>query len=123
MATPYAGLNSPVAVTHYVMTGASGVTSTGAKLAGTVDNGLFGAYGNLGWHRLQGKHVADNDQQEFGAGVYVHALDTDYQSLTAGLNVSAMRVAHSGKKKPHPTPSPMASTTRGSSPNLNFIGE
>ena len=68
-----------------------GVTSTGAKLAGTVDNGLFGAYGSLGWHRLQGKHVADNDQQEFGAGVYVHALDTDYQSLTAGLNVSAMR--------------------------------
>ena len=32
-------------------------------------------------------------------------------------------IAHSGKKKPHPTPSPMASTTRGSSPNLNFIGE
>ena len=33
LATPYAGLNSPVAVTHYVMTGASGVTSTGEDMA------------------------------------------------------------------------------------------
>ena len=33
LATPYAGLNHPVAVTHYVLTGASGITTTGTDMA------------------------------------------------------------------------------------------
>ena len=37
------------------------------------------------------------------------------------LKVSAMRVAQPGRKDPQATPSAMASTTRGKSPNLNFI--
>jgi hypothetical protein len=37
------------------------------------------------------------------------------------LKVSAMRVAQPGRKNPQATPSAMASTTRGKSPNLNFI--
>ncbi|MGB3392751.1 MAG: cellulose synthase subunit BcsC-related outer membrane protein, partial [Stenotrophomonas sp.] len=68
-----------------------GVTSTGARMAATIDNGLLGGYASLAWHRLQGTHVADNDRQELGAGVYVHALETANQSLTAGLNLTAMQ--------------------------------
>ncbi|MBN8791387.1 MAG: BCSC C-terminal domain-containing protein [Stenotrophomonas nitritireducens] len=68
-----------------------GVTATGARMAATLDNGLLGGYASLGWHRLQGTHVADNDRQELGAGVYVHALETANQSLTAGLNLTAMQ--------------------------------
>lgn len=68
-----------------------GVTATGARMAATVDNGLLGGYANLAWHRLQGTHVAGNDRQELGAGVYVHALETANQSLTAGLNLTAMQ--------------------------------
>jgi len=68
-----------------------GVAATGARMAATVDNGLLGGYASLAWHRLQGTHVADNDRQELGAGVYVHALETANQSLTAGLNLTAMQ--------------------------------
>ncbi len=68
-----------------------GVTATGARMAATVDNGLLGGYASLAWHRLQGTHVAGNDRQELGAGVYVHALETANQSLTAGLNLTAMQ--------------------------------
>ena len=68
-----------------------GVTATGAKVAATVDNGLLGGYASLAWHRLEGENVAANDRQELGLGVYVHALETANQSLTAGLNLSAMR--------------------------------
>ncbi|SBV38075.1 Cellulose synthase operon protein C [uncultured Stenotrophomonas sp.] len=68
-----------------------GVTATGARLAATVDNGLLGGYAGLAWHSLQGTHVADNDRRELGAGIYVHALETDSQSLTAGLNLTALQ--------------------------------
>ena len=68
-----------------------GVTATGAKVAATVDNGLLGGYASLAWHRLEGENVADNDRQELGVGIYVHALQTTNQSLTAGLNLSAMK--------------------------------
>lgn len=33
LATPYAGLGNPVSVTHYVMSGASGITTTGKDMA------------------------------------------------------------------------------------------
>ncbi|MDO5574870.1 MAG: serine hydrolase domain-containing protein [bacterium] len=33
LATPYAGLNQPIEVTHYVLTGASGITTTGTDMA------------------------------------------------------------------------------------------
>lgn len=68
-----------------------GVTATGAKVEATMDNGLLGTYGNFAWHRLEGENVAGNDRQEASVGVYVHALETDNQSLTAGLNLTAMR--------------------------------
>jgi len=68
-----------------------GVTASGAKLAATVDNGQLGGYASASWHRLEGENVADNDRQEVGVGVYVHALETDNQSLTAGLNLTAMQ--------------------------------
>lgn len=68
-----------------------GVTATGAKLGATLDNGLIGGYASLGWHRLEGENVADNERRELGVGVYVHALESDNQSLTAGLNVTALQ--------------------------------
>ncbi len=68
-----------------------GVTATGAKLGGTLDNGLIGGYASLSWHRLEGENVASNERQELGVGVYVHALETEDQSLTAGLNVTALQ--------------------------------
>lgn len=68
-----------------------GVTATGAKIGGTLDNGLLGGYANLSWHRLQGQNVANNERSEIGLGVYVHALETSNQSLTAGLNVTALQ--------------------------------
>ena len=68
-----------------------GVTATGAKVDATMDNGLIGTYANFGWHRLEGENVAANERQEASVGVYVHALETANQSLTAGLNLTAMR--------------------------------
>ncbi len=68
-----------------------GVTATGAKIGGTLDNGLIGGYANLSWHRLQGENVANNERSEVGLGVYVHAVETSNQSLTAGLNVTALQ--------------------------------
>lgn len=68
-----------------------GVTATGAKIGGTLDNGLLGGYATASWHRLEGENVANNERQEIGVGVYVHALSTDDQSLTAGLNVTALQ--------------------------------
>ncbi|WP_024870000.1 cellulose biosynthesis protein BcsC [Pseudoxanthomonas suwonensis] len=68
-----------------------GVTATGARLDATIDNGQVGGYANISAHRLEGENVAGNDRQELGLGVYVHALERDNQSLTAGLNLTAMR--------------------------------
>ena len=68
-----------------------GVAATGAKIGGTLDNGVLGGYATASWHRLEGENVADNERQEVGVGVYVHALRSDDQSLTAGLNVSALQ--------------------------------
>lgn len=68
-----------------------GVTATGAKIGGTLDNGLLGGYAGLSWHRLQGENVASNERREVGLGVYVHALETGNQSLTAGLNLTALQ--------------------------------
>jgi len=68
-----------------------GVTATGASVGGTLDNGLLGGYATASWHRLEGENVADNERQELGVGVYVHALQTADQSLTAGLNVTALQ--------------------------------
>lgn len=68
-----------------------GVAATGARLSTTLDNGLVGGYANVGIARLEGHNVADNDHQQVDLGVYVHAVETDNQSLTAGLNLTAMR--------------------------------
>lgn len=68
-----------------------GVAATGAKVGGTLDNGLIGGYANASWHRLEGENVADNERLELGVGVYVHALRSDDQSLTAGLNVTSLQ--------------------------------
>lgn len=68
-----------------------GVTSNGLVLSGTLDNGLLGGYVNLAAHRLKGRNVADNDQRQADLGFYVHAVQTDDQSLTAGVNLTAMR--------------------------------
>jgi hypothetical protein len=81
----FAGVKDPFTGLTWVC-----VTSTGAKLAGTVDNGLFGAYGSLGWHCLWAITWPTTTSRNSVRG-YVHALDTDCPSLTAGLNVSAMR--------------------------------
>jgi len=68
-----------------------GVTSNGATLSGTLDNGLLGGYANLAAHRLTGNNVADNDHRQVDLGFYVHALETANQSLTAGVNLTAMQ--------------------------------
>ncbi|MBV6861490.1 MULTISPECIES: cellulose biosynthesis protein BcsC [Xanthomonas] len=68
-----------------------GVTSTGLSLSATADNGLLGGYANLAAHRLQGNHVADNDHRQVDLGFYVHALETEHQSLTAGVNLTTMQ--------------------------------
>lgn len=87
-----------------------GVTAAGGTVGGTVDNGLLGGYANLSWHRLTGENVADNTRKELGAGMYVHALRSDDQSLTAGLHVTAMQYdrnlrgftfGHGGYFSPH----------------------
>ncbi|MCD9006570.1 BCSC C-terminal domain-containing protein [Luteimonas sp. XNQY3] len=71
-----------------------GVAATGARLSTTLDNGLVGGYANLGLARLEGRNVADNEHQQLDLGVYVHAVETDDHSLTAGLNLTAMRYEH-----------------------------
>ncbi|NJB80809.1 cellulose biosynthesis protein BcsC [Xanthomonas arboricola] len=68
-----------------------GVTSNGVSLSATADNGLLGGYANLAAHRLLGNNVADNDQRQLDLGFYVHALETRHQSLTAGINLTAMQ--------------------------------
>ncbi|MEB1530328.1 cellulose synthase subunit BcsC-related outer membrane protein [Xanthomonas sp. WHRI 7945] len=68
-----------------------GVTSNGVRLSATLDNGLLGGYANLTADRLVGHNVADNDHRQVDLGVYVHALETENQSLTAGLNLTAMQ--------------------------------
>ncbi|UYB51667.1 cellulose synthase subunit BcsC-related outer membrane protein [Xanthomonas sp. AM6] len=71
--------------------GWGGVTSNGVRLSATLDNGLLGGYANLTADRLVGRNVADNDHRQVDLGVYVHALETENQSLTAGLNLTAMQ--------------------------------
>lgn len=68
-----------------------GVTSNGARISATLDNGLLGGYVNLAQARLVGDNVQDNTHRQADLGVYVHALETANQSLTAGLNLTAMR--------------------------------
>ncbi|MCC4621220.1 BCSC C-terminal domain-containing protein [Xanthomonas cassavae CFBP 4642] len=68
-----------------------GVTSNGIVLSATADNGLLGGYANLAAHRLTGNDVADNDHRQADLGFYVHALETRNQSLTAGVNLTAMQ--------------------------------
>lgn len=68
-----------------------GVTSNGLSLSATVDNGLLGGYANLAAHRLLGHNVADNTHRQMDLGFYVHALETEDQSLTAGINLTAMQ--------------------------------
>ncbi|MEA9555693.1 cellulose synthase subunit BcsC-related outer membrane protein [Xanthomonas nasturtii] len=68
-----------------------GVTSNGIVLSATADNGLLGGYANLAAHRLIGNNVADNDHRQADLGFYVHALETQHQSLTAGVNLTAMQ--------------------------------
>ncbi|MEA5123981.1 cellulose biosynthesis protein BcsC [Xanthomonas floridensis] len=68
-----------------------GVTSSGVVLSATADNGLLGGYANLAAHRLTGNNVADNDHRQADLGFYVHALETRNQSLTAGVNLTAMQ--------------------------------
>lgn len=68
-----------------------GVTSTGLSLSATADNGLLGGYANLAAHRLQGNNVADNDHRQVDLGFYVQALETEHQSLTAGVNLTTMQ--------------------------------
>ncbi|MCD0246773.1 cellulose biosynthesis protein BcsC [Xanthomonas melonis] len=68
-----------------------GVTSSGIALSATADNGLLGGYANLAAHRLTGNNVADNDHRQADLGFYVHALETRNQSLTAGVNLTAMQ--------------------------------
>jgi len=68
-----------------------GVTSSGLALSATLDNGLLGGYANLAAHQLRGRNVANNDHQQVDLGFYVHALETDNQSLTAGVNLTAMQ--------------------------------
>jgi len=68
-----------------------GVTSSGLALSATLDNGLLGGYANLAAHRLRGRNVADNDHRQADLGFYVHALETDNQSLTAGINLTGMQ--------------------------------
>jgi tetratricopeptide (TPR) repeat protein len=68
-----------------------GVTSNGVRLSATLDNGLLGGYASLSADRLVGRNVADNDHRQVDLGVYVHALETENQSLTAGLNLTAMQ--------------------------------
>ncbi|WP_372391785.1 cellulose synthase subunit BcsC-related outer membrane protein [Xanthomonas sp. NCPPB 3582] len=68
-----------------------GVTSSGIALSATADNGLLGGYANLAAHRLRGNNVADNDHRQADLGFYVHALETRNQSLTAGVNLTAMQ--------------------------------
>jgi len=68
-----------------------GVTSNGVSVSGTLDNGLLGGYANLAAHRLTGHNVQDNDHRQVDLGFYVHALETGNQSLTAGINLTAMQ--------------------------------
>ncbi|KLD70526.1 cellulose biosynthesis protein BcsC [Xanthomonas pisi] len=68
-----------------------GVTSNGIALSATADNGLLGGYANLAAHRLTGHNVAENDHRQADLGFYVHALETQNQSLTAGVNLTAMQ--------------------------------
>jgi cellulose synthase operon protein C len=68
-----------------------GVTSNGLRLSATLDNGLLGGYAKLTADRLFGHNVAANTHLQGDLGVYVHALETENQSLTAGLNLTAMQ--------------------------------
>ncbi|MDO5610374.1 MAG: cellulose synthase subunit BcsC-related outer membrane protein [Pseudomonadota bacterium] len=81
----YAGVEDP-------RTGMSwgGVTSAGIKLGANLDNGAIGGYLTLQSRELRGTNVADNTHHQLDSGFYVHALRSPSQSLTVGLNLTAM---------------------------------
>lgn len=81
----YAGVEDP-------RTGMSwgGVTSAGIKLGANLDNGVIGGYFGVQSRELKGTNVADNTHHQFDSGFYVHALRSPSQSLTVGLNLTAM---------------------------------
>ena len=85
----YAGARDPRGQLQW-----GGVTSNGGRLSAGADNGLLGGYVNLAVDRLIGHNVQDNQHLQADVGVYVHALESENQSLTAGLNVTTMKYDH-----------------------------
>ncbi len=67
-----------------------GVSSNGARLDLTWDDGDFGAYAVGALAALQGHSVQSNSRVELGGGMYWRVLRTTDSVFTAGLNVTAM---------------------------------
>lgn len=81
----YAGVEDPRTGMRW-----GGVVSTGARVAGVLDNGMLGGYLTLQGNQLTGENVADNTHYQMDSGFYVHAVRTPQHSLTLGLNLTAM---------------------------------
>ena len=64
-----------------------GVVQTGATVSLSYDQGgAVGLWGNLGWHQLTGRNVADNTRTDLMGGGYWRAINTPTQRLQLGLN-------------------------------------
>lgn len=66
------------------------VSSNGARLDLTWDDGEFGAYAVGSLHGLQGRNVQSNSRVELGGGMYWRVHRTTDSIFTAGLNVTGM---------------------------------
>ncbi|WP_110012122.1 cellulose biosynthesis protein BcsC [Melaminivora alkalimesophila] len=66
------------------------VSSNGARLDLTWDDGDFGAYVIGAAHALQGRNVQSNTRVELGGGMYWRVHQTPDSAFTAGLNVTGL---------------------------------
>jgi len=66
------------------------VSSNGARLDLTWDDGDFGAYAVGSLHALEGQNVQSNSRVELGGGMYWRVHRTSDSIFTAGLNVTGM---------------------------------
>ncbi|WP_084615687.1 cellulose biosynthesis protein BcsC [Solimonas flava] len=67
-----------------------GVTRTGGRFDAAYDFGRYGLYGNGGYSVYTGRNVDENSEYEIGGGLFIRAYQRGSQTLTVGLNLTAL---------------------------------
>ncbi len=81
----YAGVRDPISNRVW-----GGVVSTGASAQGRFGGEQSGFYGSVGFQRLTGKEVLDNQRLDGNIGAYWKLFGNQDGSLTGGFNLFAM---------------------------------